>query len=68
MSAAKRGPREYVWEVLNQASVELDREAGHVVAALDRLDEALARKSLYERVHQKFAATVPHAKRRPVAS
>jgi DNA-binding MarR family transcriptional regulator len=59
---------EYVWEVLNQASVELDQEAGHVVAALDRLDEALRRKSLYERVHEKFVATVPQARRRPVRS
>jgi DNA-binding MarR family transcriptional regulator len=59
---------EYVWDVLNQASVELDQEAGHVVAALDRLDAALRRKSLYDRVHEKFAATVPQAKRRPVRS
>lgn len=59
---------EYVWDVLNQASVEVDEEAGHVVAALDRLDEALRRKSLYERVHEKFTATVPQAKRRPVRS
>jgi DNA-binding MarR family transcriptional regulator len=59
---------EYVWEVLNQAAVELDQEAGHVVAALDRLDAALSRKSLYDRVHEKFVATVTHAKRRPVRS
>jgi len=59
---------EYVWEVLNQASVELDEEAGHVVAALDRLDAALSRKSLYERVHEKFVATVPQASRRPTRS
>ena len=59
---------EYVWEVLNNAAVELDREAGHVVAALDRLDAALGRKSLYDRVHEKFVATVPQAKRRPTRS
>jgi hypothetical protein len=59
---------EYVWEVLNQAAVELDQEAGHVVAALDRLDAALRLKSLYERVHEKFVATVSQAKRRPTRS
>jgi DNA-binding MarR family transcriptional regulator len=44
---------EPVWELLNATSLELDQEAGGVVAALDRLDEALNRTSLYERVCRK---------------
>lgn len=43
-----------VWEALNAVAVELDTEAGNVVAALDRLDAALDRKSLYERAKEKL--------------
>ena len=39
-----------LWKTLNQTSIELDKEAGHVVDALDRLDKALKRLSLYDRV------------------
>ena len=46
---------EPVWELLNATAIELDAEAGHVVAALDRLDAALSRASLYERVNEKRA-------------
>jgi hypothetical protein len=40
-------------------SLELDREAGGVAAALDRLDRALDRSPLYERDRQKLAAREP---------
>ena len=60
---------ESLWAVLNATSVELDEEAGHVVAALDRLDAALRRQPLYERVREKLEAadkdlltTVPRAR------
>lgn len=48
---------ESLWDILNATSVELDEEAGHVVAALDRLDAALSRESLYERVRAKLEAS-----------
>ena len=55
-AAGKRLVRklESLWAVLNATSVELDEEAGHVVAALDRLDAALSRQPLYERVRAKL--------------
>lgn len=64
---------EPLWEVLNAISVELDREAGGVVAALDKLDRALARRSLHERVQGrlsegKAAAPVRPARGLPAAS
>jgi MarR family transcriptional regulator, organic hydroperoxide resistance regulator len=48
---------ESLWAILNATSIELDEEAGHVVAALDRLDAALSRESLYERVRAKLEAS-----------
>lgn len=48
---------ESLWDILNTTSVELDEEAGHVLAALDRLDAALSRESLYERVRTKLEAS-----------
>ena len=45
---------EPVWELLNQTAIELNREAGDAIAALDRLDKAFARQSLYERVNAKI--------------
>src|SRR5580698_9555139 len=53
-----------LWKILNATSLELDAEAEHVIAALDRLDRALERMSLYDRVQQKLAAQKP---RRPGA-
>jgi MarR family transcriptional regulator, organic hydroperoxide resistance regulator len=44
-----------LWKVLNATSLELDLEAKGVVDALDRLDGALRRASLYHRVRQKLA-------------
>jgi DNA-binding MarR family transcriptional regulator len=48
-----------LWKILNATSRELDAEADHVIAALDRLDRALERLSLYDRVRQKFASRKP---------
>jgi DNA-binding MarR family transcriptional regulator len=45
-----------LWKILNMTSLELDKEADHVIDALDRLDRALERLSLYERVRQKLPA------------
>ena len=39
-----------VWEEMARVAVELDREAGGVVAVLDRLERALDRRALYDRV------------------
>ena len=38
------------WEAFERAAVALDEEAGGVVAVLDRLDDALARMSLFDRI------------------
>src|ERR1700732_2703186 len=43
-----------LWTILNATSLELDKEAGQVINALDRLDRAFARLSLYDRVRQKL--------------
>jgi DNA-binding MarR family transcriptional regulator len=48
-----------LWKILNATSLELDAEADHVIAALDRLDRALERQSLYDRVRQKLASRKP---------
>lgn len=58
---------EPVWELLNATSVELDEESGHVVAALDRLDAALGRLSLYERVRRKQLPVKTRASRSSAA-
>lgn len=39
-----------LWKILEAVAVELDEEAGHTVAALERLDRALDRSSLFDRV------------------
>lgn len=44
-----------VWTVLDQVGVALDSEAGDVVAALNRLEDALDRSSLFDRVHARLA-------------
>ena len=43
-----------LWEAMNQAALELNAEAGNVVAALDRLDESIARQSLLDRITAKL--------------
>lgn len=45
---------EPLWEALNAISIELNIEAGNVVEALDRLDRALQKASIYERMQQKL--------------
>lgn len=39
-----------LWQSLKDVAAELNDEAGNVVAALDRLDDALARKSIFDRI------------------
>lgn len=48
---AELGP---VWEALNAVAVELDREAGGVVAVLDRLDATLDRQSVDQRARERL--------------
>ena len=47
-----------IWRILEDAAVELDEEAGHIVAALECLDNALDRMSLYDRVTEKMGLEV----------
>lgn len=46
---------EPLWEALNAISIELNAEAGNVVEALDRLDRALQKASIYERMRQRLS-------------
>ncbi|WP_332770914.1 MarR family winged helix-turn-helix transcriptional regulator [Phenylobacterium sp.] len=39
-----------LWWAFEQAALELNADAGDAVATLDRLDDALARKSLFDRI------------------
>jgi DNA-binding MarR family transcriptional regulator len=39
-----------LWDVFDEAARQLDAEAGEIVAALARLEQALARKSLHARI------------------
>lgn len=43
-----------LWDALRAAAAELDREAGGVVALLDRLDDALDARPLADRVHDRM--------------
>jgi len=43
-----------LWQAFNAAAAEINEEAGDVVAALDRLDDALARKSLFDRINARL--------------
>lgn len=45
-----------LWNALMAAAIELDAEAGGTVAALERLDRALERRSLYDRVNAHLSA------------
>ncbi len=42
-----------LWHAFDEASRELDEEAGRVVEALDRLEKALARRSLSDRIQDR---------------
>jgi DNA-binding MarR family transcriptional regulator len=39
-----------VWRAFDEAALDLNAEAGDVAAALDRVEDALARKPLFERI------------------
>lgn len=39
-----------MWDAFDTAAATLDEEAGGIVSALDRLDDALARRSLFDRI------------------
>ncbi len=43
-----------IWDALNKTSIDLNKEAGDIVLALDKLDTALSSKSLYERAFAKI--------------
>jgi DNA-binding MarR family transcriptional regulator len=43
-----------VWGVFNEIAETLNAEAGNVVAALDRLDQALKKQSLHDRIRQRL--------------
>ncbi|WOR14161.1 MarR family transcriptional regulator [Hyphomonas sp. FCG-A18] len=45
-----------LWQAFEAASEELNEEAGNIIAALTGLQEALNRKSLYDRVEQHLKA------------
>ncbi|WP_394778377.1 MarR family winged helix-turn-helix transcriptional regulator [Undibacterium sp.] len=42
-----------IWQAFDDAARELDAEAKNVVASLDRLDDALERQSLYDRIMER---------------
>lgn len=44
-----------LWQALDQAALALNEEAGEVAAALDRLDDALAAGSLFDRTMAELA-------------
>lgn len=44
-----------LWDAMNEAALELNEEAGNVVATLDRLDEAIARQPLFDRIMAKLS-------------
>jgi len=43
-----------LWRALDEAAIALEAEAGEVVEALDRLEQALARQSIYQRVKDRL--------------
>jgi len=43
-----------LWRAFDEASRDLDEEAGRVVEALDRLERALARRSLSDRINDRI--------------
>ena len=45
-----------LWKAFDAAALELDAEAGGIAAALDRLDDALARRSLFRRILDRHSA------------
>ncbi|MEH6458555.1 MarR family winged helix-turn-helix transcriptional regulator [Chitinimonas sp. JJ19] len=39
-----------IWAAFDEAALELNAEAGNVVASLNKLDDALARQSIFDRI------------------
>ncbi|MDG2530617.1 MarR family winged helix-turn-helix transcriptional regulator [Caulobacter endophyticus] len=48
-----------LWEAFNATARELDAEAGEIVRLLDRLDDALDRKSMFERIMARISLDEP---------
>jgi len=48
-----------LWTAFNDAAAELNAEAGNVVALLDRLDDALDRRSLFDRIAARAGIATP---------
>lgn len=48
-----------LWEALAAAAIELNAESGDALAALDRLESAVSRQSLYDRVRARMAPPGP---------
>lgn len=51
-----------LWQTFDAVAVALDKEAGGVTAALDRLEEALERQSLHDRIQECRSSPVAHRK------
>lgn len=47
-----------LWQAFNAVAGELNAEAGNLVALLDRLDDALERKSMFHRIAEKAGIDV----------
>lgn len=48
-----------LWEALAAAAIDLNAESGDALAALDRLETAVSRQSLYDRVKARMAPPRP---------
>lgn len=48
-----------LWEALAAAAIDLNAESGDALAALDRLEAAVSRQSLYDRVKARMAPVRP---------
>ncbi|AYV49180.1 MarR family transcriptional regulator [Caulobacter flavus] len=48
-----------LWDAFNAAARELDAEAGDIVRLLDRLDDALDRRSMFERIMEGISLDEP---------
>jgi DNA-binding PadR family transcriptional regulator len=44
-----------LWAAFEQAAADLDAEAGNVVDALDRLEDALSQRSMFDRIQHQLA-------------
>jgi MarR family transcriptional regulator, organic hydroperoxide resistance regulator len=57
-----------LWQAMEEAALEVDAEADNAVAALDRLDEVLARQSIFERIMAKLSRVNHDRRSRPAKS